>query len=82
MSRRKQREPNTNPLVDIAGTGVAIRAGGGGQIHAVTYDGEPMPTLGPLPKDRIERIELPVRLVPATPEQQAHARQLRERPEP
>lgn len=77
MSRRKQHAPNPNPLHDIAGTGVGIRAGGGGHIHAVTYDGEPV-ALAPLPPSRIERVEGVVRLVPATPEQLAQAKQLRQ----
>lgn len=77
MTRRKQRESNTNPLSAIAGTGVAIRAGGGGQIHAVTYDGEPV-VLAPLPASRIERVEGVVRTVPATPEQLAQGKQLRQ----
>ncbi len=68
MTRRKQREPNQNPLHEIKGEGVAIRAGGGGHIRSVYYDDEPVRPLKNLPPRRFPPIISAVPTRPATPE--------------
>lgn len=81
MTRRKQREPNQNPLHEIKGAGAAIRAGGGGHIRSVYYDDEPMRPLKGLPPRRFPPVISAVPTLTLTPE--ARERELaRRRPVP
>lgn len=64
---RAEHRDNQNGYMAVPGTGVRFRAGGGGTMRALTYDGAPFPRLGALPP----KPEVVVHAVPTVPESAA-----------